>query len=348
MSTKQHFGFLDGLRGIAAAAVVLLHLGARSELKVFEHGYLAVDFFFVLSGFVVAYAYEQRLLTTMSPLTFTAIRLLRLLPLLAAGTAIGAFFEIWRPGITDHAAHYRDIVVALALGSLAIPIPVSLSLEQVIFPINGPGWSLFFELCVNIAFAVALPLFRRTAAILLVASASAALLIYLAFTGGTLDQGARLDDWLAGFPRVGFSFFAGVAVYRLRDRFRAIPAPLIVAALVLILSTPRLPAPWSAMFDLLAVIAVFPLMVGVSSAVTLSGRWLKAAALSGLISYPLYALHYPLVRVAAKALLHVPTSFRLPAAALVTIALVGVAWAAAVYFDAPIRRFLSRRLGLAS
>jgi peptidoglycan/LPS O-acetylase OafA/YrhL len=63
-TTKVHYPILDGLRGVAALLVVIFHL-FEAYFPVFadhpeHHGYLAVDFFFMLSGFVVGYAYDDR------------------------------------------------------------------------------------------------------------------------------------------------------------------------------------------------------------------------------------------------------------------------------------------------
>ena len=62
---KSHYEILDGLRGVAAILVVIFHTfevyADENRFKqIINHGYLAVDFFFLLSGFVVAYAYDDR------------------------------------------------------------------------------------------------------------------------------------------------------------------------------------------------------------------------------------------------------------------------------------------------
>jgi peptidoglycan/LPS O-acetylase OafA/YrhL len=86
--TPHQFATLDGLRGVAAIAVTSLHF--RFELGKFllPHSYLAVDFFFVLSGFVLAYAYEDRLSEGMKPIQFLRLRVIRLYPLYLIGTLI--------------------------------------------------------------------------------------------------------------------------------------------------------------------------------------------------------------------------------------------------------------------
>src|ERR1700744_3037299 len=92
LQTKQHFEILDGLRGVAALAVVTFHF---MEWVYFDysknfigHGFLAVDFFFCLSGFVIGYAYDDRI-GKMGILEFFKSRLIRLHPLVIIGSVIG-------------------------------------------------------------------------------------------------------------------------------------------------------------------------------------------------------------------------------------------------------------------
>src|ERR1700744_2642762 len=92
-SGKEHFEVLDGLRGSAAFLIVIFHLfnysfGFHGPWALVKHAYLAVDFFFALSGFVVAYAYDDRW-TRMSILQFFRIRLIRLHPLVLVGATLG-------------------------------------------------------------------------------------------------------------------------------------------------------------------------------------------------------------------------------------------------------------------
>ena len=83
--TKPHYELLDGLRGVAALVVIWYHVfegfAASPVDQRFNHGYLAVDFFFILSGFVVGYAYDDRWKRrTLSFGGFIKRRLIRLHP----------------------------------------------------------------------------------------------------------------------------------------------------------------------------------------------------------------------------------------------------------------------------
>src|ERR1700710_2350874 len=94
LQTKSHYEILDGLRGVASLLVVAFHVfetfnGGSRFKQIINHGYLAVDFFFLLSGFVVAYAYDDRW-GKMSQWEFYKRRLIRLQPMVIMGSIIGA------------------------------------------------------------------------------------------------------------------------------------------------------------------------------------------------------------------------------------------------------------------
>ena len=95
LASKPRFEILDGLRGVAAMIVVIFHLfetySPGPSEQIINHGYLAVDFFFVLSGFVIGYAYDDRW-GAMSTWDFFKRRLIRLQPMVILGTLIGAFW----------------------------------------------------------------------------------------------------------------------------------------------------------------------------------------------------------------------------------------------------------------
>src|SRR5688572_27186028 len=92
LDTKQHFQILDGLRGIAALAVVIFHfmewIFPDISNNFIGHGFLAVDFFFCLSGFVIGYAYDDRI-RKMGTGAFFKARLIRLHPLVILGSVLG-------------------------------------------------------------------------------------------------------------------------------------------------------------------------------------------------------------------------------------------------------------------
>ena len=85
---KKVFRLLDGLRGIAALVVVLLHIPQFIKDDTFPEGYLAVDLFFVISGVVIRQAYEHRLESELSVWRFAWLRIVRLYPLYMLGAMI--------------------------------------------------------------------------------------------------------------------------------------------------------------------------------------------------------------------------------------------------------------------
>ena len=263
----------------------------------FARGYLAVDFFFVLSGFVLTHAYYGRLSRRKISLSqFYRARLIRLLPLIVLGTLIAAVIESERPGVTDQAQHGIDTIAAFIMGSLILPIWWTTTLENVIFPLNGPVWSLFFEVFINLV-AAPLSYIRRPAYLIFPAIAiSAFFLVWAGEKFGNLNLGFTVESFWYGFARVTYSFFVGVALYFFRNRAPAIPLPICTLVLAGILAAPVWSGIGSSLFEIIAVLIVFPLIVLGASAANPGNVARRICLLSGEISYPIYALHYPLVR----------------------------------------------------
>ncbi|MET0258165.1 MAG: acyltransferase [Methylobacterium sp.] len=347
---KRHLLVLDGLRGVAALAVVFYHFGGRlSDFAPMQHGYLAVDFFFALSGFVIAYAYEDRLRDGMGLRQFLVARLVRLMPLLILGLCIGAVLELGRPNVGDFPTHMGHVALAWLFGSFVVPLPVSLTLEQVIFPLNSVMWSLFFEFAINIAYALVAPRLgtRLLIGIILL---SAPLLIVTALHFGALDAGSGFDDWWGGGARVLFSFSLGVLLYRLRGAaaLARLAAPVLVlsVAILAVLAMPQLTAPFDAIYDLTAVMLVFPVIIGAGAKAD-AGWFAPLCRVGGDLSYPLYILHYRLVSMVSytiKAHGYGPVG-QAASATLATVLIAAFAYGVFRFGDEPLRRRLTRRHG---
>src|SRR3954447_3689089 len=186
LGTKPHYQILDGLRGVAAIIVVFFHLAeplSSSHLdNVVNHGYLAVDFFFLLSGFVIGYAYDDRW-GKMIIGNFFKRRLVRLQPMVIIGMIIGAiafYFQasaFW-PAIAN--TPVWQMLLVMAIGCTMIPIPPSMDIRgwYETYPLNGPAWSLFYEYVVNIFYALFVRRFSKTALSILVFIAGCALIQY--------------------------------------------------------------------------------------------------------------------------------------------------------------------------
>src|ERR1700723_3050715 len=212
---SHRFHLLDGLRGFAAILVVLYHLPPYLQRWfACPNAFLAVDFFFCLSGFIIAYSYENRILSGMSLGDFCLSRLIRLYPLYFLGSFLG-LLSVCILTFGHGRSHLRlsDLLVAGVLSVVVLPNMGTAWSNHNIFPLNGPAWSLFFELFANLIFWFGIR-FRLAGrfALLLIASTS---LILLSFARGPLsDVGAFTGSFTPGFARVGFSFVMGLVTYR--------------------------------------------------------------------------------------------------------------------------------------
>ncbi len=297
METKRHLLLLDGLRGIAALAVVAYHFGDRMNLPFLApRGDLAVDFFFVLSGFVLAHAYGDRLRRSMTTPQFVLLRLIRLLPMVVPGTVLAAVIELWRPDVGMSLHHLAQVGAATILGCLALPLPVSTTMEQTIFPINGPIWSLFFEILANFMFVLVVKTTIRRSVTLGLMFLGAGSLVLFAALAGTVNVGYLLTNWPGGLPRVTFSFFAGVWLNQHRERFVAVPSWAVAIVLLAVMFVPVPPHASSPVFDLIVVLFIFPLLVGCAARSEPPARLAGVCTWAGDTSYPIYALHYPIMR----------------------------------------------------
>ena len=296
-----HFDALHGLRGIAAVLVMLGHfseLTAR-HLDLAPSGFLAVDLFFLLSGFVIAHAYDEKFRTGMSFWKFAEARIIRLYPLYFA--AIGVFMVgvgavVATQGLSSYSR--LDLLASLGFSLLFLPTPPSLSVgPDVLFPLNGPAWSLFYELVANAVFAaLALRLARRSLAAIF--SLGFLALAIMAWQGFSLGGGAHWDGTIVAPARITFSFFLGVYLRRYatgesRDGNLYIPFLLALCAGLMIFR----PAGNAQLYDLAIIVLVWPWLVLTASRLRLSGFWHAFALFSGNISYAIYALHTPLIRI---------------------------------------------------
>ncbi|WP_439555981.1 acyltransferase family protein [Dyadobacter sp.] len=225
LGTKPHYQILDGLRGVAAIIVVCFHLTeplASSRLdNVVNHGYLAVDFFFLLSGFVIGYAYDDRW-DNLSIGGFLRRRFERLHPLVVLGMTLGAigfYFTdspIWP--LIDTVPVWKLIVVML-IGWTLLPVPLSMDIRGwfEMHPLNSVGWSLFFEYIANILYALGLRKLSNTALACFVVLAGAGL-VHLAVTSpnGDVTGGWTLnaEHMRIGIIRTMFPFFGGLLLSR--------------------------------------------------------------------------------------------------------------------------------------
>ncbi|MBR5568818.1 MAG: acyltransferase [Bacteroidales bacterium] len=372
--TKPHYELLDGLRGVAALLVVIYHIfeglafaeatdGVGSGLiTTLNHGHIAVDFFFILSGFVISYAYDDRW-SKMSLGGFFKRRLIRLHPMLIIGAIIGAasFFatgcERWDGSVTPTSW----VMVALMLTMCMIPavpgVPYEVRGNGEMFPLNGPGWSLFFEYIGNVCYALFI---RRMSTKVL---AFFTLLLGIAhawfFVGDVsgydmIGVGWTIDavNFWGGFIRMLFPFSIGMLLAR-TFRPRKIKGAfwICTAALIVLFAVPYIPSAngvsLNSLYEFVCIAFIFPALVWIAACGTASGVTGKANTFLGELSYPLYIVHYPIMYIFYKWLIQ-NDIYTLkgcwPVALLVVASSIALAYLCLKFYDEPVRRWLSKRL----
>lgn len=339
-----HFVTLDGLRGVAAFAVLFFHRRWWIAPGALHFAYLAVDFFFVLSGFVIAHAYWKRLAARQLSLrSFTRLRAERLGPLVAVGATLGVIAQMLAALAAGRGADdIAGIVAAWPLALSLLPVPWF----DDPFLINGPSWSLFFEVAGNLVFAALVPVLDRRRLIWLTASAVAGLLV-VGLVHGDISVGFKWTDLPLGMVRMAAPFLIGALIHRLwiEGALPRIKIPAWVLALVLIASlalVPPLGAGWTLAYQLLCVVLLFPAIVA-AGLQNEPGRFtLPVAKLGAELSYPVYILHMPLLVTFTAWHGEWPSHtrlFLLGEVAAITIAAI----LASRLFDMPVRRWLAGR-----
>ena len=345
--TRQHYAALDLMRGIAALAVVLYHFSDRLAMPgLMAHGYLAVDFFFIMSGFVLAEAYGQRLRDgRMTTGRFLTLRAVRLLPLVIVGTVFAYALETRRPDVEQPSLHVWEALIAVVLNSFLIPTPFSSTMHQTLFPLNNAIWSLFFEAVANAMLPAWIRLRHAGRWLAIGMGVSALAMVYGAATHGTIQLGFDWSNVGFGFPRVILSFGFGLALHRHRHAIPSVPTWLPALALCGVLAVGPL-GTGNALYDGVCLLVVLPaitaLAIGGRSGPTLR----RLSAISGDLSYPVYAIHAPVVRIVAT--LAASRDLALPTKSAVlglsVLAIIGLAALVYAKVDVPVRSLLMRRL----
>jgi peptidoglycan/LPS O-acetylase OafA/YrhL len=357
-SGKEHFEVLDGLRGSAAFLIVIFHLfnyafGFNSPLSLVRHAYLAVDFFFGLSGFVVAYAYDDRW-TRMSIPQFFRIRLIRLHPLVLLGATLGLLGYLFDPfGKGINHTPGPMLLLAYVTSLLLLPSPPVGGRHNETQALNGPAWSLMQEYLGNIAYALIL---RRLRAITLgiIFALSGLLLIWVANIKASLDGGWGYPEiWMAPL-RLTVSFVMGLWLYRIQHRIRRPKIGLLALSLVLaiVFQMPKFTEVGSfslnGLYDATCVLLLFPLIILCGAHSEAGAGMIRLCKFSGKLSYPLYITHIPFVYVLAN-FAHTRHPGKPVVLTWIFVVLpfaITVAWLALKYLDEPVRAWLTRRYGI--
>ncbi len=351
---------LDGIRGIAAIAVFTLHYGVFFWPVTRQQSFLAVDLFFILSGYVLSKAYSRRLQSGMLLASFVYLRVVRVYPLYLLGVAISV-------AVLLYTGEYRlgELIPFLSLAAFILPnlFIAAPGTKPNLFPLNGPSWSLFLELAANLFYAAMLPrLTRRWIVAVMAVSALGLVGSVAVFPRHSLNFGFTLYSLPGGFCRVGYSFFAGVLLARdltyrpVASRSSAVMPYVILAIVGAILAAEPSDAllPY---YDLIAVTLVFPALIALGVLFQPNGAGTRLFVILGQVSYPLYMLQGPLsgvIKTVVRAVYSLPITSDWDGlevlgahAPWVGFALLGalllVCWALDVWVDEPLRRWLLRK-----
>lgn len=368
--TKPHYEILDGLRGVAALLVVFYHIfeglsfaSGGTLITTINHGYLAVDFFFILSGFVIGYAYDDRLGKTMSLGKFFKRRLIRLHPMIVMGSVIGVVFYCLQGCERWDGTHVSVSMVMLALLCAIFFIPAvpgagyDIRGNGEMFPLNGPSWSLFFEYIGNILYALFMHRLGNKALTALVILSGIAIAWFAMFDVagyGMIGVGWTLDgvNFLGGLLRMLFPFSLGMLLSRYFKPIRIRGAFWICAFVLLVLfCVPYIDGgiviSFNGLFETICILMVFPFLVWIgASGKTTDKRSTQICKFLGDISFPLYAVHYPVMYLFYSWLIdnrfytfgevwHV--------ALIVYVGSIALAYLCLKRYDEPVRKWLRKR-----
>lgn len=336
---------LNSIRGLAALAIALYHAPALfGVVEIFPHAYLAVDLFFVLSGFVMMHAYGERVRMGLSLVRFAQLRFARLYPLLVIATAAG--LVVWAAKVaTGHTVFKVQTLIALPLNLTLLPGPSAARPDQAAYPFVTQSWSILWEIVLCFALFVWVRNVRRGAAILVAFCALA--LAWVAMTRGGLDGGWTTPTFWVGGVRATFSFWAGVAIRQ--ATFRRSPGLVVgvaavaaACAAIFYIVAVRQTYWWA---DYAAVAAAFPLMIAAASSCRSRALENVVGDRLGEASYSIYLLQGVSLAILAG------LSNRLAAIGPVGHLLVGLSWLGALavgawlswrWVETPLRLYFSR------
>ncbi|MBQ5643548.1 MAG: acyltransferase [Bacteroidaceae bacterium] len=376
--TKPHYEILDGLRGAAALMVVWYHVfegfafAQGTGIETFNHGHLGVDFFFMLSGFVISYAYDDRWQAPAGKrLTlgnFFKRRLIRLHPMIIIGALIGMTTFLIQGGVRWDGTETPIlwVMVALLMSMLLLPAYPGAGYDVrgngEMYSLNGPSWSLFFEYLGNIMYALFIRRLPNKALACLVAISG---VLWAWFAIGNvsgydmLGVGWTLEgnNFLGGLLRMTFPFTLGMLIAR---NFKPVRVPGIfwisIAVLFALFSVPYIPADLcscaegislNSTYELACIVLVFPLIVWLAASGNMTGQVShKVCKFLGDLSYPLYIVHYPVMYLFYSWL--IKNKFYTLAETWQVVILVfainiTLAYACLKLWDEPVRRWLTKR-----
>ena len=367
--TKPHYELLDGLRGVADLMVIWYHIyegfafASGGAIETFNHGYLAVDFFFILSGFVIGYAYDDRWKKSLTIKEFFKRRLIRLHPMVVLGAVLGTISFCIQGSVQWDGTHVATSMVMLSLLCAMFFIPAIPGVGYEVrgngemFPLNGPCWSLFFEYIGNILYAIFIRRLSNKALAVLVALLGVALVSFAAFNVsgyGNIGMGWTLDgvNFLGGSLRMLFPFSMGMLLSRNFKPVRVKGAFWICSAvLIALFAVPFVegtqPVCLNGLYEMFCVVIVFPVLVWLgASGNTTDKNSTAVCKFLGDLSFPVYVIHYPIMYLFYSWLIEkklYTLSETWPVALLLFFGNILLAYLCLKWYDEPLRKWLSRR-----
>lgn len=370
--SKPHYALLDALRGAAALMVVWYHFfegfafAKGGAITTFNHGHLGVDLFFMLSGFVISYAYDDRWQSSHNRLTlkeFFKRRLIRLHPMLIMGAVIGLISFLLQGSVKwdGSATPMSWSLVALVLTMLFIPAYPGASYDLrgngEMFSLNGPSWSLFFEYIGNLLYALIIRrLSNRALAVLTVALGAAWSWFVVTDISGydMIGIGWTLDtvNFFGGLLRMMFPFSLGMLMAR---NFKPVKIKgifwIVWAVLFGLFSVPAFAKcgaiSVNGLYELACVMFAFPAIVWLTASGESTGKASSAfCKFLGDISYPLYIVHYPVMYLFYAWLIEnkLYTLGETWQVVIMVFAInITLAYACLKLYDEPVRRWLTKR-----
>ncbi len=350
MIQKHKYLTLDAIRGVAAIFVLTRHAGELLGGWQFLHSYLAVDLFFVMSGFVISVAYDEGLSSKkLSVIEFLKIRTIRLYPLYFLALMFSILLTVHYAIHHNDAFNWTGLSVQILLGLILIPSPFP---GTGLFPLNGPSWSIFFEVIANALYAKFK--FHLTKKVLLsVMVVSALMLTICVLMKHNMDFGFNWKNGIGGFPRVMYSFWGGVLIYQIRKKlqFGKIFNPwislLMLLIVMLLLSMPV--KVYTEIYDLMVVLIVFPILVLFSTYIepTRNTTLEKIYSVLGMTSYAIYIFQAPFVWAYSGIFMkHGFTSML--SGIIAVFVLFSLSLLLDFFYDQPIRRWLRNKFLVAT
>lgn len=367
-SSQPRYDILDGLRGVAAMLVIWYHFfegfATSPTDQMMNHGYLAVDFFFVLSGFVIGYAYDKRWQSgNMTAGRFMLRRVIRLHPMVVLSVVLGAVAYLLQGSVKwdGTPVSLSMVVLALCMGLLLIPVLPGAGAEVrgngEMFPLNGPSWSLFYEYIGSILYAFVLHRLGRKSlgAVVAISAVGLAACAICNMSGAYhLGVGWSMADggWIGGFFRLSFSFGIGLLMQRgfkarhIRGAFWKCSALIAVVMACPYVGGPE-PSVYNAIYDLACTLILFPAIVYIGACGTTTDRFSTAVCETmGQLSYPVYIIHYPVMYMFYAWVWANGLSFGQvwPVCVGLFVMIALMAWGVLKLYDEPVRRWLTNKL----